>query len=382
MTGIEDLVREALRERVETAPAMDEPAQRAVSGARTVRRRQALVAVCAAALAVVLGAAGLGALRGASHPLPAPVTTDHPSAPASSGLSLLIDHRTLILPNGRPVTLQNGDHAVVSAVQVPQGWLVTEAVTAGSTQSLALVTPDGTVHPLLEGAQPPVVSADGRRFAWRTATRLFIGHLADDGSLVVDPSTPLTGKGDPIALTDNAVVLGATATGGGIDSYDLWLPKNGNYVPSWDVITGVVAVYGPAPGGRFVLGLVHRTAGAKDVCLAELDPANNLRPTRTACGLPLRVDPQGAVSPDGHWLAVASTDGGVAFLDLTRVFQEPTVADRWNADGPGVWLDAGTMVAPVSGRLQRYHVGRGTADLVDVPGLPSGAQVTLVPRRP
>jgi hypothetical protein len=381
MSGIEDLVRESLHERVAMAPALDDPAGRAVAGARTLRRRRALVVACFAGLAAVLATGALAGLRSGVHTLPLPPATVPPPGPASSSVSLVVDHHALLLPDGRSVTLPATESSMLGAVQLRRGWLVT-GTTAGTTaQSLWLVTPDGVVHPLAQGLEgAPVVAADGLRFTWRTGVRLFTGHLADGGSLVVEASTPISGKGAPIALTDTAVVLGATATGGGIDSYDLWLPARGNYVPSWDVIAHVVAVYGALPGGRRVLGQVHPTSGSKAACLAELDPADSLRATRTACDLPLRVDPTGPVSRDGHWLAAPAGDGQVALIDLTTVFQRAAVTSTWHADRPGVWVDANTMVAPVSGGLRRFDTGGGAAPPVDVPGLPSGAQVDLVPR--
>jgi len=146
------------------------------------------------------------------------------------------------------------------------------------------------------------------------------------------------------------------------------------------VIKHVAAVSGAAPGGHLVLGLVHPAPAIKDVCLAELDPANSLRATGTACGLALRVDNDAPVSPDGHWLAATAADGAVALLDLTTVFQRPAVAARWMADRSGVWTDATTMVEIVSGRLHRVDVRGGTAVPLEVPGLPAGALFTLVPR--
>jgi hypothetical protein len=378
MSGIEDLVRRSLHERVALAPALDDPAGRAVAGARTRRRRRALVATCAAGLVGVLVTGAVAGLRGGPHTLPVPPATVPPPAPA--GVAVIVDRHALRLPDGRSVTLPAADQSMSRAVQVRQGWLVTATVADSSRLAWWLVTGDAAVRPLVqELTDAPVVSADGLLLAWRDGTRLFTGHLTDGGGLAVDASTPMPAKGGPIAVTGTAVVLGATATGGGIDSYDLWLPARGDYVPSWNVITNVAAVYGPLPGGRSVLGLVHPATGGKEVCLADLDPANRLRATRTACTLPLRADPAGAVSPDGHWLAAVAS-GGVALVDLTTVFQRPTVATTWHADGPGVWVDADTMVAPAPGGLRRFHAGGGPDDPLAIPGVPSGADLTLVPR--
>ena len=85
----------------------------------------------------------------------------------------------------------------------------------------------------------PVVEAGGFQVAWRDGTGLHTGHLSDKGDMVVDSSTKMTGPGNPIALTDPAVVLGST------DGFDLWVPSRGPYVPSWNVITQVAAAESP-----------------------------------------------------------------------------------------------------------------------------------------
>jgi hypothetical protein len=372
--SIEELVRESLRERVETPPAMEDPAGRAMSAARRHRRRRTVVAACGATLAVVLGAA---VVRGVT-PDRTPVAQPPTPAPASS--AFIVDDRLLRLPDGRTVAPPATSTGIGSAVQVTQGWLVIGPTKGADTLELWLVSPDGQVIPLLTGLTgPPVGAAGGQRLAWRTAEGLFIGHLSEGaGSVIIDSITPMSGKGDLIALTDDAVVLGATETGGGIDMYDLWLPARGRYVPSWNVITNVAFVYGPAPGGKLVLGLAYRTPGSKDTCLAELDPTQSLRTVRTACGL-VRADAPGSRSPGGHWLAVGEDNGKVALFDLTRVFEHPAPAATWTADAPGLWVDANTMVASVSGRPERFRVGQATPEPLDVPSYGPDIQVRPVP---
>jgi hypothetical protein len=173
---------------------------------------------------------------------------------AAVGEAVLVDHRVLLLPGGRQVTLLNGK-ADIDAVQVGPGWLVTGSLDTDA-RSLWLVTPDGTARHLVDGVQGEPVVGVGRRVAWRTATQLLTGHLTDTGTtaidIVIDASTPIPATRTPatfwpVAVTSTAVVLGATATGGGIDSFDAWLPDNGSYVPAWDRFIQVAAVYGPAP---------------------------------------------------------------------------------------------------------------------------------------
>jgi hypothetical protein len=377
MTDLEDVVRRVLRDRVLVPPAMVDPAGRAVAGARTVRRRRVLLGACAAGLVLVVVTAGLGALRGLVRISPAPPANQPPSQVPAAGVALVVNGHTLVLPDGRVVAVPGGGQAdIVAALEVKQGWLVTASTAASDgSDSLLLVTRDATVVPLGQAVSgPPVVSADGTHLAWHAVGQLATGHLTDAGRLEVDTQTPVSDHGRPIALTDRATVLGAA------DKFDLWVPERGNYVPSWNVITGVVAVYGPLPGGRLVLGLVHPHPQAQNVCLAELDPLDNLHVTRTACDVPLRGGPDGVISPDGHWFVAPETDGDQALIDLTRVFDPPAVTSSLRADRPGVWVDANTLIAPVGAGLRRFDA-RSTASVpLSLAGVPSGATVDLVPR--
>jgi hypothetical protein len=210
-----------------------------------------------------------------------------------------------------------------------------------------------------------------------------VGHLAGV-TVTVDRSTPAPARGEPIAYTGTAVILGYSETGGGIDHHDVWLPSNGDYSPSWDKTSHVITVYQPAPDGS-LLGIVRTSQGSKDVCLAKLDPAANLKAIRTACGLPLTIDPLGLVSPDGRWLGAPSLDNGqlkVALLDLSRVFDTPAVAATWDAMYPATWMDATTLVVISSGTPMTARIGQPELAPLTGTGLPPGAQLEPVRRLP
>jgi hypothetical protein len=130
-----------------------------------------------------------------------------------------------------------------------------------------------------------------------------------------------------------------------------------------------------------VLGLVNATpgSGSKDVCLAELDPANRLAATRTACGLPLFSEPDSTVSPDGHWLVARLATSQWGLIDLRTVFTHPAIARSWTADVAGSWTDASTLLSLVSGKLTRIDVTTGATAPVTTPGLPPGSEVQLAP---
>src|SRR5262249_49896622 len=161
----------------------------------------------------------------------------------------------LRLPSGRDVDLstvlgERENPFISDAVQTPDGWLL-NATGAAQTSALWMVRSDGSLHKLIDGSYAPVaVAPDGRRFAWRDGDTVRTGHL-DGDAVVGDRSTPVPGRWFPIGYTGEAVVLGYTETGGGIDHHDVWVPLRGDYVPTPQGRTANVAVvYGPAPDGH------------------------------------------------------------------------------------------------------------------------------------
>src|SRR5213075_1861029 len=100
--------------------------------------------------------------------------------------------------------------------------------------SLWLVTPGGTLKPMVDKADGPVaIAADGRRIAWRSTGRLYYGHVDPSTKSIVDASSPAPARGIPIAVGTTSVVLGYAETGGGIDHHDAWFPGLGAYTPTW-----------------------------------------------------------------------------------------------------------------------------------------------------
>jgi hypothetical protein len=269
------------------------------------------------------------------------------------------------------------------AYQIPDGWLVSYTSDTNGSTTLWLLKPDGSALRLLDGVRGYAVAPDGYRVAWRAGNRLHVGHLTGT-SLTDDRSTPAPARGDPIAYTGAAVVLGYSMTGAGIDQHDVWIPANGDYSPSWDKTQFVIAVYQPAPDGS-LLGLVQRAYGSKDACLAKLDPAANLRAVRTACGLPITLDPDGLVSPDGHWLAKSAVSPGgqlqIDLIDLHTVFDHPVVTTTWVAIAPLAWVDATTaVVTQADNAMMLAHVGQQDLTPVTGPDLPDHYRLQPIPR--
>jgi len=368
---IEDTLRASLHAQVERPPMMQDLAERTMTRARGVRRRRTVAAAATTVAALVLTGGGYGVLQGDTHrgSPPPPATRSsapEPSTPttASTGQGLYPDvltdptadgsWRSLRTADGRVLSLGGVSGRIENAYQAHDGWLLVATITpfgsdALDSRALWLLTPDGAVHVLIEHADgAPALAPGGLRLAWRQNDRLYIGHRT--GSvLTVDQWTPAPARGEPIAYTGTAVVLGYSETGGGIDHHDVWLPSAGDYTAGWSRSTQVETVYRPAPDGT-LYGLVHASGGGKALCLARLDPAAHLKATGTACGMPLTIDPTALVSPDGRWLAAQALEPGstleVAMIDLAEVFDHPKLKIRavLADSSPADWLDNRTVV--------------------------------------
>jgi hypothetical protein len=401
VTNIEEVVRHALHDQVSHQPAMIEPARRALAGATAVRRRRSVLAVGAVVVALLGVAAGVGTLRnqGGGPVLPpattgptlstAPSPTTAPSTAPSVptvGLSALIDNgQQLLVPDGKLVSLSQLGGVAMSGYQTSDGWLV-NVPPAGPTDSgsLWLVQANGTVQRLIDHADSIVVAPDGRRFAWHSGGNLVVGHLGSTGAVVTDATTAAPQRGGPLAFTGSAVLLGYSATGGGLDHLDVWVPQHGQYTPHWNQTVGIVGVFGATPDGWLIgQALTAPGTGSKNSCLARLDPMNALRVVATACGLPAAFE-SGSVSPDGHWLAYLSQSGGstqTVLVDLRTVFQQPKTAGTWQTATLGAWTDPDTMV--VQGQdlqMYRYQAGQSAGEQIAVNGMPPGSQPVLMPK--
>ncbi len=357
MNELDSIVRRSLEERVQSPPRMTDTADRAIHGARKMRRRQLARTVGGAAMALVALAGGLAALRGAfpgGDPLGPPnqqVGGPSASTPADLRPDLLLGETStdigwasLLPADGPDVSLRDVTGSIEAAYAITEGWLL-EAVTTDSARALWLVTTAGATTRLLDKVEGLAVAPDGHRMAWRSDGRIRVGRLSG-ATLSTDTSTPAPQRGAPIAYNGTDVVLGYSATGGGVDHFDTWAPSRGNYLPSWSQTSHVIAVYPPATDGS-LFGLVRTAAGDQDVCLAQLNPAAELHPIRTACGLPFLISPPGLVSPDGRWLAAPSLNAAsrqeVALVDLDTVFDQPKVIVTWAALRPVAWLNDASL---------------------------------------
>jgi WD40-like Beta Propeller Repeat len=408
VTEIEDVVRRSLAEQVYRQPPMTDAADRAVAGANAVRRRQTALAVGAVVVVLSAMVSGGVALRGrgtgptlapsvtpSASAVPSPSPTPSPSATPSLpaiGMSALVQGQTYLLaPDGRTLSLSGLEGQPGRTYQIAGGWLVNTNLNFSGTDGsqLWLLRPDGSVLRLLDHLDGyGAVSPDGRSLAWRSGGNLVVGHFDGTGTVVPDATTPAPERGDPLLYTGSAVLIGYSATGGGIDNFDVWVPQQGRYTPSWDraQAAGVTAVFGATADRRWLIGLALAApgSGGKDTCVARIDPLNKLRVVARACGLP---EPRewGEVSPDGHWLAYQSLDANgrsqTTLVDLTTVFQQPKVAGTWPMEWPSVWTGPDTMmVQGLDQRFYRYRVGQPAGEEVRVLGAPPAGRVIFVPK--
>jgi hypothetical protein len=288
------------------------------------------------------------------------------------GVAVIVDNR-LVLPDGTNIAIP-GAETIRRGYKTLDGWLIEEP------GGLWLVRPDHSVHRLsLES--DVAVAPDGGGFAWRTTSTMSVGHL-DGDTLVTDETVQAPAEGTPFRYTGAAVILGGGCCDG-ITKFDVWIPSKGPYVPSWVATAHVRGVDAVRPGTSHVIGQVAGPNGPKDTCLAELDPADNLRPVWTACGITRFLDNDATMSPDGHWAQIRTSDpktgaNEIGLIDLTQVAAAPKVVQYWSGDGTCGWVDATTLLCRAPGQnLQRLRVGSPDASPVQVPGV-TDYRTTLV----
>jgi hypothetical protein len=386
MNGLDEIVRASLRAQVQHPPAMDAPTAHAVSGARALRRRRAVAGLCGTVAVLTLAVAGFAVLRqpseGARPPVATPAAVPNRPDLLTSPAGPDGGWQRLLTGDGRTIALDGVDGAIDTAYRSTEGWLM--VARAGERTSLWLVRPDGSAHRLIEKLDgAPAIAPEGRRFAWRLGDRLFVGRL-DGNTVTVTASTRVPDHAWPVEYTGTAVVLGETATGGGFERHDVWLPDNGAYVPAWDKAAHVVSVLATELDGE-LLGAVKAPQRSARPCLAQLDPIRNLGTGRYACGAEPVAGAEGVVSPDGRWLATfGSADGPtkVALFDLRSVFDDPRATATWDADALIGWLDATTLAFDAgSGALVTVRADRPSPAPAPVTGLPSGPVQPVQPIR-
>jgi hypothetical protein len=380
---LETALRECLARQAARSGAAVDRADAVVHRVRRVRRRRAgagalsLLLVTSATVVGVVRLADMGTERPygpafvgqgpdqpvASETTPSPAgqyATDpvalsgsvaqEPMAKSGSPPVDLVVAGTLRTSTGESISL-SAVGAIAEAYRVAEGWLVLGAQ-AGHA-SLWYVAGGGQPRQLLSGVDRLAIASDGRHVAWRAASSLYVGSVAE-GEVRRAGETPATGDAVPVGFVGTGVLV-TTRAGG---RYDVWWPDRGRYVPNWrDLPSGV---YGALPDGRTVVAQVPGGSAAQP-CLALLDATAALAVRKRACDVPLNPGAVGWLSPDGRWLVAEGAVDAAVLVDLADAFgdRRPAVDAGPGPYGPAVWVDARTLVHAGPGRqLVRLHLDR------------------------
>ncbi|MFD2766815.1 TolB family protein [Micromonospora eburnea] len=340
-------------------PLAADPAGVAVRRARRSGHRRTLAGLALAGVATVLvstGMAPFGTSAGREGPptvvlgdprgfSPSPLTTESTVEPPTAGpvrpeLDMIVG--SWLYTNGGERRELTGVSAVDQAQRVSDdgGWLLTSSVTAAGRTLWWVPQKGGAPQVLLAGADEVAVAADGRRVAWRDGPQLFVAGMVA-GHFFTTTQTAAPAGAVPVGFAGDAVLVRQPDRGG----FRVWrAPFDGRLgTANRDVLN----VYGVLPDGR-VVGQV--SAGTpRRPCLALLDPARDLAPVRTGCGLDLATDGHGEVSIDGRWLLVNAARNDALLVDLNTFGPGvsarpagPTVvgAVRWARSGGALHVDA------------------------------------------
>ncbi|MDG4807749.1 hypothetical protein O7634_13410 [Micromonospora sp. WMMD1120] len=392
---LEDAVRETLSRQVAlTRPLRVDPAGQAIRRANRIRRRRTAAGLALAAVSTVLLSAGmvqLGAGAGREGPpilvigdpdpanRPNPTTSISGPALPSPTATVAVMSQTLVSADGRRLELPDvGPAEHVQPLSDNGGWLVVSTPsTAGRT--LWVVQRDGLVQALLAGAGAIVLAPDSRQVAWRDGKDLLVAGVVGN-QLIGAARTPAPPTAEPVRFVGDSVLVRLDPSAAG---HTLWRPSAGQLPGALDEKT--LNVYGPLPDGRLVGQITTDRPGR--TCLAVLDPARQLSPVRTGCGLELSRDGVGAVSADGRWLLVNGTTGKVSrslLVDLKRLGPDATAVAAGPAmTGTIIWSNpASASYLDGAGELVRLDVSAARAGRPaspdPVPGLPAGDRPVLV----
>jgi hypothetical protein len=427
VTHLEDELRDSLARQARhvSSPPPDPEvlADLAVRRAHAVRRRHRTAGATVVAVFVLL--VGLGAVylpvREPSRPVavpsrPALLTPAAQLPPTIPGDVGRLHQKARSVPK-LPVDVVADDQLVTvdgsaidvsfagevsQAYRVADGWLVVGEPERAAGMSIWLLTADGHRQTLLSGVAGVAFDVVGRRVAWRSGPRVYLGGLRADGQIQSTRSAVVDGSAVPVGFAAGAVLLARGRAGG----YDVWWPDRGIHHPAW--AQTAVAVYGSLADGRTAVGQVvvdAATVGSSLAvgerhCLALFDTASRsavradrdrvaqAKPVQTRCGVRLSMRSPGWVSPDGRWL-VTSAGGRTVLVDLTA---SPPAKPQVLSPGPPIeggvaWLDKQTVVLTTSSgkavmRLRLDELRSKQADRAKSRSIPVVAKeaVLVVPR--
>ncbi|AYF29911.1 hypothetical protein CSH63_21020 [Micromonospora tulbaghiae] len=400
---LERALRETLTRRVATSrPLPADPAGEILRRARRTGRRRALTGLALAGVATVFITTGVAqfSASGGNGGTPTVVLGDppvlfpspEPSGPSSitrfgpvrAELDLLVGDR-LDTSGGERRQLP-GVSGVERAQRIhdQEGWLLTSAATVAGRTLWWVPVGGAAPQVMLAAADAVAVSADGRQVAWRDGTDVIAAGVVA-GQLIAPVRTAAPDGAVPVGFAGDSVLIQQPGDGG----MSVWDRALGGQ--PGPVNPDVRAVYGTRPDGR-VVALV---AAGRDQhrCLALLDPARDLAPVRTGCGLKLATDGLGAVSSDGRWLLANGTSRTALLVDLADPASPVThpagpvlaAGVAWTRGGVALHVDAsGGLVRvkpervlagdrPTAAKVEGLAPEDHPVVVADVPTVPEGA---------
>ncbi len=398
---LERALRETLTRRVATSrPLPADPAGAILRRARRTGRRRTLTGLALAGVATVFITTGVAQISasGGDGGTPTVVLGDPPvlfpspsgpssvtrSGPVRAELDLLVGDR-LDTSGGERRQLA-GVSGVERAQRIhdQEGWLLTSAATVAGRTLWWVPVGGAAPQVMLAAADAVAVSPDGRQVAWRDGTDVIAAGVVA-GQLIAPVRTAAPEGAVPVGFAGDTVLIQQPGDGG----MSVWDRALGGQ--PGPVNPAVRTVYGTRPDGR-VVGLV---AAGRDqqLCLALLDPARDLAPVRTGCGLKLATDGLGAVSPDGRWLLANGTSRTALLVDLGDPARPvthpagPVLAGgvAWTRGGVALHVDAsGGLVRvepeqvlagdrPTAATVEGLAPEDHPVVVADVPAVPDGA---------
>ncbi|MFG1717912.1 hypothetical protein ACGFII_04675 [Micromonospora chalcea] len=400
---LERALRETLTRRVATSrPLPVDPAGAVLRRARRTGRRRTLTGLALAGVATVFVTTGVAhfSAAGGDGGTPTVVLGDPPGfspSPLASGpsitrfgpvraeLDLLVGDR--LDTSGGERRQLTGVSGVERAQRVHdrEGWLMTSAATAAG-RTLWWVPANGTApQVMLAAADAVAVAPDGRQVAWRDGPEVIAAGVVA-GQLIAPVRTPAPDGAVPVGFAGDAVLIQQPGEGG----VSVWERALGGQPALAN--PDVRAVYGTRPDGRLV-GLVTADRPGQH-CLALLDPARDLAPVRTGCGVKLAADGLGGVSADGRWLLANGNARSALLVDLADPGASPAAHPAgpvlagdvaWTHAGVALHVDAtGGLVRvkpervlagdrPTASPVEGLAPGDRPVVVADVPAPPDGA---------
>lgn len=401
---LERALRETFSRRVGTpAPRRADPAGEVLRRARRTGRRRTLTGLALAGVATVLVTTGMAHLSGPDgrggtptvvlgdppglslSPLPSEPTPVYRPGPVRAELDLLVGDQ-LDTSGGQRRELTGVDGVErAQRIHDGEGWLLTSAATAAGRTLWWVSADGGTPQVMLAAADAVAVSADGRQVAWRDGPDVVAASVVA-GQLIAPSRVSAPTGVVPVGFTGDDVLIAQPGQGG----MSVWRRAMGG-TPG-PVNPDVRVVYGTRPDGRLVA--LVTTGSTRLPCVALLDPARGLTPTRTGCVAELAADGLGAVSPDGRWLLVSGTGRTALLIDLA----DPAAAPATHPAGPKLvglvaWTRAGVALhvdaagglvrvrpervlageRPTPSTIDGMAPGQRPVVVADTPALPDGA---------